>query len=104
MREALAREALEEAGMEIDPLSLEHKLTMHRYCDDKDNHHERVGFYFRIEAWKGEIKNNEPHKCDDLRFFSIDNLPSNTIGHIRKAIECYRAGINYCEYDWEKKK
>jgi len=99
MREALAREAKEEAGITIDPKKLEHLLTMHRWCGD----HERIGFYFTAEQWGGEIKNTEPNKCDDLAWFPINRLPDNTILYIRKAIECYINGVRYTEFGWGEK-
>lgn len=98
LREALARESLEEAGIKINPLELRHILTMHRFCGD----HERMDFFFTTDKIEGEVKNMEPNKCDDLSWFSIDQLPPNTIGYIRKAIECYLNKINYCEFGWEE--
>jgi 8-oxo-dGTP diphosphatase len=98
MREAIAREAKEEAGITIDPLKLEHLLTMHRWCED----HERIGFYFTTEVYGGEIKNTEPDKCDDLSWFPPDQLPENTIPYIRAAINCFSKGVKYCEFGWHK--
>lgn len=98
MREAMAREAKEEAGIKINPLKLEHLLTMHRWCGD----HERIGFYFAAEKWDGEVKNMEPNKCDDLSWFSPDRLPKNTIPYIRAAVACYMKGENYCEFGWDR--
>ena len=96
-REALSREVLEEAGIEIDPSDLNLVLTMHRQCGD----HERADFFFTANAWKGEVRNAEPQKCDDLAWFPIDNLPSNTIPYIKKAIEEYFNGMAYCEFGWD---
>ncbi len=98
MREAIAREAREEAGIEINPLELKYVLTLHRWCGD----HERVGFYFTAEIWDGVIKNAEPDKCDDLSWFPINQLPENTIPFIRAAIDCYLKGERYCEFGWGK--
>ncbi len=97
MREATIREAKEEANITIDPLKLKHILTMHRWCGD----HERIGFYFTTDKWDGEIKNTEPHKCDDLSWFSLDQLPENTLPYIQTVIDCYKKGINYCEFGWD---
>ena len=44
--------------------------------------------------------NAEPHKCDDLSWFDIDNLPENTIPYIRRAIENYLAGVWFDSYGW----
>lgn len=99
MREAIARESKEEAGITIDPLKMEHILTMHRWCGD----HERIGFYFTIDKWEGEIKNTEQEKCDDISWFPLDELPENTLKYIKYAIDCYKNDIRYCEFGWEGK-
>ncbi|MDD5251852.1 MAG: NUDIX domain-containing protein [Patescibacteria group bacterium] len=99
MREALAREAKEEAGIAVEPTELEHLLTMHRWCGD----HERIGFYFTMDRWDGEIRNCEPDRCDDLGWFRLDQLPENVIPYVRAAIECSENGTRYCEFGWEKK-
>jgi 8-oxo-dGTP pyrophosphatase MutT (NUDIX family) len=98
MREATAREAMEEAGIKIEPTKLNHVLTMHRWQGD----HERIEFYFTTNEWEGEIKNMEPNKCDDLSWFAIDQLPENTIPYIRTVVDCYKKGIQYYEFGWER--
>jgi len=98
MREAIVRESLEEAGVNIDVNNLNHSLTMHRWCGN----HERIDFFFLVKSWEGEITNTEPNKCDDLSWFPLDELPKNTIPYIRKAIECYLDKISYCEFNWKK--
>lgn len=99
MREACVREAKEESGVIIDPLKLEHLLTMHRWCGD----HERIGFYFTAKQWDGEIHNAEPERCDDLSWFPLKQLPKNTIPHIQAAINSYLKEEKYCEFGWGDK-
>lgn len=93
---ALQREIKEEAGIELDPDGVTLVLTMHRWCGD----HARLDFFFTAKDFHGEIENKEPDKCDDLRWFSSEELPENIIPYIRKAIECVRTGVSYCEFDW----
>jgi ADP-ribose pyrophosphatase YjhB (NUDIX family) len=90
---AAQREAREEAGVEINKEDLVLKHVMHRREDD-----ERMDFFFEARTWKGEIRNTEPGKCDDLSWFELDNLPTNTIPYIRQAIEGYKKGIIYSEF------
>jgi 8-oxo-dGTP diphosphatase len=99
-REALRREIKEEIGiiLDIEKVALVH--TMHRNCGD----HERVDFFFTAKEWQGEIKNMEPSKCDDLSWFPMNQLPSNTIDYIRAAIECWQKGIPYSEFGWPENK
>ena len=103
MREGAAREALEEIALNIELDDLEFVLTQHRWCDDPGNPHARVGFYFVPKNWKGEPTNMEPDRCDDLSWFPLSNLPTNTIGHIRAAIDDYRKGVHYTEHGWPTK-
>ncbi|HVV39404.1 MAG TPA: NUDIX domain-containing protein [Candidatus Paceibacterota bacterium] len=101
MRTALAREAKEEAGITINPQNLRHIVTIHRYCPDPENIHERIGFYFTTDSWKGEILNTEPDKCDDLSWFPISDLPHNTIDYVKEAIGCFVSGQSYLEFGFD---
>ncbi len=98
MREAMKREAAEEAGIIISVDDLDLALTMHRNCGD----HERIDLFFKVKKWGGEIKNIEPDKCIDLSWFPLKQLPENTILYIRTAINCYLKGEKYCEFGWDK--
>jgi 8-oxo-dGTP diphosphatase len=90
---AAAREAREEAGVEIDPADLALRTVMHRRQDD-----ERVEFFFEPARWRGEIRNAEPDKCTELAWFPLDALPDNTIPYVRAAIERARAGVPYSAF------
>ncbi len=96
-REAIAREAMEEAGIKIDPkeLVLAH-ITHRRHLD------ERVSFFFTTARWAGTIRNMEPDKCDDLSWFPIDSMPDNMIPYVRNAIEQYLKGNIYSEFGWKE--
>ncbi len=85
LTQAAIREAKEEAGVDIAPEDLEVKTTMHRKQNDI-----RVDFFFVAKKWKGEITNMEPDRCDDLSWFSLDELPPNTIPYTRQVIDCYQ--------------
>ncbi|HBD24527.1 MAG: hypothetical protein A2566_03765 [Candidatus Zambryskibacteria bacterium RIFOXYD1_FULL_40_13] len=104
MREGCARETLEEIGVTIQPEDLEFALTQHRWCPNSDSPHSRVGFYFVPKKYEGEPHNMELDRCDDLSFFPLDNLPPNVVDHVYSAIEAYKAGRKYDEFDWDKRK
>lgn len=61
-RQGMAREAKEEAGIDIsiDNLKLSH--VMHR-----KEHDERVDLFFTVNKWDGEPTNTEPDKCDNMQ-------------------------------------
>jgi ADP-ribose pyrophosphatase YjhB (NUDIX family) len=94
-RVATAREAKEEAGVDVNPEELKFAHCMHRLQND-----ERVDFFFTTDKWQGQPKNMEPEKCDDLSWFPLDSLPPNTIPYIKKALESYQKRIYYSEW-WE---
>ncbi len=69
---------------------------MHRKGDDI-----RMDFFFTVKDWSGEVTNCEPEKCDDLAWFDLSDLPTNTIPYIKSAIEHFQAGKMYSEFGWE---
>ena len=95
LKSAMVREAREEAGIEISPSDLEVVGAMH-FKGDK----EYISFFLRASVWSGDVTNMEPDECDDLRWFSIDDLPDNTIPYVRHAIENYRKGVWFSSFGW----
>lgn len=96
-RQAIIREAKEEADIVIEPEDLEIVHTMHR---KKETDAERIDFFFLAIKWTGEPKNMEPNKCDELKWFNINDLPSNTIPCIRQVIENFKNKKVYSEFGW----
>lgn len=92
--DALIREAMEEAGIEISKSDLDFVHVMHRILDDG----ERIDMFFEAHKWTGDIKNMEPHKCEELKWFLINKLPANTIAHVRSAIDKYQERKFYSEF------
>ncbi len=97
--QCIIREAEEEAGILLKPKDLEVVHVMHRNSGTSENN-ERVDVFFIAEKWDGEITNKEPHKCDDLSWFDLDNIPENIIPYIKQVIEGIRNKIYYSEYGW----
>ena len=95
VRMAGVREAWEEIGVRIDPGKLVFDSVLHRHEDD-----ERVDFFFHISEWDGEPMNMEPEKCDDLRWVDLNELPTNTVPYVRKAIRNYLDRVSYDEFGW----
>jgi 8-oxo-dGTP diphosphatase len=96
--EAAAREAREEAGIEIDA-SVAHVVgAMHRRAEAQ---HERIDFFVEATVWAGEIANREPHKCDELAWFDLDALPANIVPYVREGIAAYLRGEWFISFGWE---
>jgi len=93
LKQAMVREAKEEIDIVLDPVDLELVHTMNRRIPNN----ERVDFFFTTRKWQGEPKIMEPEKCDDLRWFKLDNLPSNIIPYIKQAINSFLKNIIYSE-------
>ncbi len=95
VKTAAIREALEEANITIKPDDLTIVGVMHRMSEE-----ERVDFFVAAQKWQGELKNNEPDKCDELSWFEPDNLPENVIPYVRRALENYRSGVWFDSFGW----
>lgn len=97
--QCIIREAKEEAGILLKPEDLKVVHLMHRDSGTEENN-ERVDIFFIADKWAGEIENKEPHKCDDLSWFDLDNLPNNIIPYIKQAIDCIKNKVFYSEHGW----
>lgn len=93
---AMQREAKEEAGLILERNDLQIVQVMHRKHRD-----ERIDYFLVCKNWQGKPVNQEPEKCDELKWVDIDNLPSNTVDYIRAAIDNYKAGISFSLFGWE---
>lgn len=85
--QAVAREAREETGIELDLDAACVVGVMHRRSND-----ERIDFFVAATEWFGQIRNAEPRKCDGLTWFPLDASPPNTIPYVGRAIENFRQG------------
>jgi 8-oxo-dGTP diphosphatase len=86
LREAMAREAKEEIGIEIRPDDMEFVYMLHRpYAVDGD----RIDAYFKVTKWAGEPTNLEPEKCSELSWFKKSGLPADVIPKIKLVVEFF---------------
>lgn len=97
VKDAMIREAWEEAGISIDPRDLEIVGVMHRRSEE-----ERIDFFLNCSRWSGEVVNKEPDKCDELRWVHRDELPPNVIPYVRQALENERNGERFTGFGWSK--
>ena len=98
--QCIIREAEEEVGIVLKPEDLEVVHVMHRNSGTAEDN-ERVDVFFTARQWQGEPQNREPHKCDDVSWFNLDELPDNVIPYIKQAIEGIKNRVYYSEYGWQ---
>jgi len=97
--QCVVREAKEEAGIILRAEDLKMVHMMHRDSGMPEDN-ERIDVFFTTETWEGDIKNCEPHKCDDLSWFDLDDIPENTIPYIKRVIDNIKNKVGYSEYGW----
>jgi len=93
---AMQREAKEEISITIDDDQLQIIQVMHRKCVG----HERIDYFFLCNKWSGNVINNEPGKCDDLSWFSINDLPVNMVDYVNSAIHNYLNNVSFSLFGW----
>lgn len=91
LRGAMAREAQEEAGISLSLEGLRLVHTMHRRAKE-----ERLSLFFEADTWGGEISNMEPHKCDDLEWYSLGEQNNKMVPYVHKALTHIASGVPYC--------
>ena len=92
-KDAMIREAKEEADIELNPKSLNAVHVLHRQQNGN-----RIDVFFMTKEWVGEPKVAESDKCDDVSWFDINDLPSNTIPFIKQALEEIREDNFYSDF------
>lgn len=97
--QAMIREAQEEADLLLDPLHLKVVHVMHRIPIGNDL--EYIDFFLTASKWNGVPQILEPDKCDDLRWFLLDNLPDNLIPSVRAGINNYLNNIFFVDFYYE---
>jgi len=98
----LIREAKEETNIDIKAKDLEIIHVMSRYATPNPFElRDRIDVFIKTMKWKGEIKNLEPNKCDDLKWFPINELPKNIIPFIKHALNRINKNIFYSKFGWQ---
>lgn len=98
---AIIREAYEEANIILKPSDVRVCHVMHRFHPmPNDLSFEQMDTFFYADKFQGTIKNNEPEKCDELKFYPIKSLPIATVPFIAYAIDCMLRRQLYSEFGW----
>ncbi|MFA6432299.1 MAG: NUDIX domain-containing protein [Candidatus Paceibacterota bacterium] len=100
--EATIRETLEEVGIRLTALDL--KLVHVSARPKHDETGNRIDLFFHATHWAGEVANMEPHKCAELRWSKLSELPDNMTPHVRTGIMKGLNGELYSEFTLEQMK
>lgn len=99
-RSALIREVKEEVGVDIGRSALQLAHTMNR-PDSLSPGESRIDLFYRINNWKGEAVNCEPHKCEGLIWQRPSDVSAEIIPEIAQVLELLQDGIIESEYGWD---
>lgn len=95
--EAIIREAYEEAVIVVKKEDLIPATVLHRKSPDA----EYVDFFYVITKWQGEIVIGEPNKCDEMTWYSVDELPKNVLPYVKEVLENYKNKVAFSASGWE---
>ena len=95
---AAVREAKEEVGVDINPADLHLVHTQHRMAESRD--HERMNLFFEATKWRGELTNAEPHKCAEIRWASLNDLPENLVPELTHLFKHLAKNEPYGDFDF----
>jgi len=97
--ETVIREAQEETNIILRPENVQLSLTMFRKHALRDGYSfYQNDLFFQASHYENKIKNLEPHKADDLRFFDVANLPKNVAPFVSHALNCIFLGQRYSDF------
>lgn len=93
-KEALIREAFEEAGIILTKKSLHLVHVVYKKLHSTTE----IIFFFRAAAWKGELKVNEPDKFKDTVWLPNDEPPSRLPAVIKSAMNKIAKGKIFSQF------
>lgn len=103
--QALIREAKEEVNLDLRAEGLRVAHVMHRLHHlPNGDFFPQVDLFFIPRSYEGVIQNREPHKCDELEFYPLNDLPSTIEPFIKQALDCIQAHQFYSEIGWPERR
>lgn len=98
LEKALIRESKEEIDIELLHLKLVHVMHRKEYSEGG---YECLDFYFMSDKYKGRIKNNEPNKCSELKWYCPRfDLFDDIIPYVKNVLTNIECGTYYSEFGW----
>lgn len=99
LKEAVIRESLEEIGIKVEKDNIDFVTLIHKNDTTYANIYYNI--YFIVREFDGIPVIKEPEKCSELKWFNLNELPSNLIEDRKLAISNYLNESFYSEVDWE---
>ncbi|WP_436528392.1 NUDIX domain-containing protein [Actinoplanes sp. HUAS TT8] len=96
----IRREAAEEIGVRFEGDEPQFVGVVHH----RSAWHARIGLIFAAAydpVRHGVPINGEPHKCGEVRWFGLDEIPENTYPYTVAAIDAWRAGTRLQLSGWQ---
>lgn len=98
LTQSVIREAAEELGIRCTQNDVQFRGMLHVNLTEPPL--ELMYVIFEILHFEGEIINNEPHKCSELQFFPVDQLPVKMTDISRRCVHNTIAGVTFDEVGW----
>jgi 8-oxo-dGTP pyrophosphatase MutT (NUDIX family) len=92
----MTREALEETGVLVKSEDLSVVHTVHQIGDK-----EYIDFYLQANKWNGDPSILEPDKCDDIQWFSLNELPDKLLPNVKDVLKQLENGQTFSEFKWK---
>ncbi|MFD9947173.1 NUDIX domain-containing protein [Nonomuraea sp. NPDC059023] len=97
VHQGVIREAREEIGIGLEPDDVRFVHLCH-YRNPEGQ--ARIGVFFEARAWQGEPYNAEPHKCAQIAWFPLNDLPLETYPYTAAGVQEYASGSLYAAVGW----
>jgi ADP-ribose pyrophosphatase YjhB (NUDIX family) len=96
--QCIIRESLEEVNIKVklDDLKVKHVMHYRQLQANKTY----FDIFLTAYHWEGDLINMEEDKCDEIRWFSLDELPSNMAPEVKLALKNIKNNIFYGELGW----
>ncbi len=94
LTDAVKREVNEEFG--TSPQEIEFLGHDEGFRTNKDGHATHwIFFHYKVLVSRGEVKNNEPDMHDELRWVTLDTLPTPLHSSLAAEIKKYRQQLHF---------
>jgi ADP-ribose pyrophosphatase YjhB (NUDIX family) len=86
--DAVRREVREEYGADVIACEFLGYMDVHREQGGMPTHW--ISLVFKALVDPAQIRNAEPHTCDEVRWFTLDDMPEGAHSQLPRFLELYR--------------